>query len=288
MATRTLKFAIKLNKNKQPRINVVDTLHDNKAVGSFDRTLKRACDFDAWETLTLAQQLELSLYWQNIKGLFEYFDTECDATSQYRLLIPEAVEDYLATLSQACDEHDIDFQPTTVLLQSLIRAITYAEKALAEKGVNMTSPNCIKSLPQPVQGQKQLKQQYSQHIKAIFTALNDTFDKHDKFIDASHDYGKDQTLSDKVISLVAAGKSKVSAWQISCALTVLGRDNNAKVHSIPLPVLIDLWLVPLIKQAKITNEKEAIDLFKQTFTSVTDLSTAQCEITQHLNNATTQ
>lgn len=262
MPAKTLTFRVVVNKNKLPRINVVNA-PTGEPLGAFDRTLEKAEYFENWNQLTQEQQFEFSAYLENLHGLYEYFNAECDKTSAYRLLLPDDLIEVIGDLDHECRKSGISFSPTNAMLQALISHIRAKQKLLLEKGIEVTLPTQLANIPP--NKQKQLKQEQGKTIQAIFKSLSKVRDKHDKFISASHLYDRDQTLSDKVISLVASGQSKVSAWQISCALTVLAQEEDDSIIKINSEVLIDLWLVPLIKLGKITDENAAFKLFSKIF-----------------------
>lgn len=269
---KKLIFSVKFNKTKAARIHVYDS-ETNHLFGSFPATLNDPKAFSGWRTLTSEQQFELSMYIDNLAYALKKLSTNPSLTDflQIRINAPEKLITALERMYSESEKHHILFNPIDAMFNGLINHMRNTEKKihaidrhvriLPAIGIELTST------------QAAFTKEKRQYIKKIFKSLLTLPNKHEKLIVASRYFNKETTMSDKVIALVAEGKSKISPWQVSCALIALGSHDASLINKLPPSIFIELWLAPLINADIITTATSAKTLLTKLFVGIDRINT---------------
>ena len=279
---KKLVFFLKCNKKKEARIHVADT-QTKKAIGSFSATIKQPTEFPDWDKLSSEQQFELMMFTDNVRYAVDklQLDNTLHNFSPMRIFAPDLLVETLEKLYTEAQRQHLTFTPVEAMFNGLLNYMRNVEKKLKKEDPNINIlPEAGIELASP---QEIFKKEKGKYIRKIFHALSQIENVQNKFLNASHAFNKEQTLTYNIIKLISEGKSKVSTWQIACALVVLGKEKATFITAFPHSVLIDLWLTPLLKAETITTLSKAKADFKETFPGVGDPMCYEEEIKTHID-----
>ena len=266
---KKLIFTLRLNKTKPPRIQLTDS-ETKRSIGSLPIDIEKPEDFAGWHTLSEEQQFELMMYVDNVRYAIEKLHAKptLQDFGAIRIGAPDNLVGAMEQLYKEAQAQAIRFNPMDAMFNGLINYMRSVEKKLKK---NNPTLNVLPAIGiELASSQEVFKKERGKYVRKIFSALLKVFNQQDKFLAISRDYNKNQVLADRVISLIAEGKSKASTWQVSCALSVLGKEKADFIPTFPPAILVELWLTPLLKASTITTIAEAKTHFAKTFLGIDD------------------
>ncbi len=135
----TISFVVRLNKKKDPRIEVLRTMkdHDGKrqkviSLGSLPDDLTQAVE-EFKDKLDLTEQYQLENYVKNLIFNKRHFNNAPDQTERDWIYFPPAFSEALFELWQLAKQHDLGFTPHEVMLTAILNKAKAVERQLNEK-----------------------------------------------------------------------------------------------------------------------------------------------------------
>lgn len=236
----------------------------NQLVAKFDTENLAVENIEGWENFTPSQKLELQNYIANVRFVIDKLSLPAKYNRDYRLSLPEPLQKALTALYDKAQSKKINFDPITAMLNGLLNHIETTEKRLQAVGEPSVLPqfNIYVSQDNKSQSDRTIRK----YTKKIFKSLSRVKGGLTQYADIAHKlYDKDTDLSAAIIASYVEGKTKPSKWSISCAITVLAREEVDLVSIVPLEILIQLWLIPLKFAGKVSQTEQAIKLFDTNF-----------------------
>lgn len=242
----------------------VKDLNTNKLVTKFDTDTHKVEEIEGWEIFTAAQKLELQNYIANVRFVVDKLRMPAKLSRDYRLSLPEPFQALLIEIFERSRKNNIHFDPMTAMLNGLLNHISTTEKRLKAIGETSILEQFDVSLSH--NSKEELDKEIRKYTKKIFKRLLNVPKGFDKYAEIAHElYGKETNINLTTVTKYSEGKSKPSQWSISCALTILGNEQDDITAMIPVPFLVPLWLTPLKFSGKLTTAKQAISLFQNIF-----------------------
>jgi hypothetical protein len=240
--------------------------NSKKLLCKFDSTVKTIAEIPNVTDLSIAQTFELENYLANVRFVIDRLNLSVKDNRAYRIRLPEFLQEALLEFSQKSKQHNIHFDPITAMLNGLLNHLSTTDKRLTGQG----EPSLLNKLgikaPDYKQDKISLEKENRKHTKKLFKHLMTIDDAFSTYKDIANEvYSKDTKLSLTTVESYSAGKTKPSAWSVSCAISVLARTNDTLLTKLPVKILIGLWLKPLRFLGKATSIDQAVILFKQYF-----------------------
>jgi hypothetical protein len=127
-------FAINQMPSRKPGRNLVvfyvKDSETKRMVAKFNNNIKRAEDIPGWEEFTSSQKLELKNFVSNIHFFSKKLKLPEKLNKNYRLSLPEPLQDAMVELFEKSQQHDIEFNPMQAMLSGLLKHITSIEKKI--------------------------------------------------------------------------------------------------------------------------------------------------------------
>lgn len=255
----------------------VRSRHTNQLVTKFDTNTQRAEDIEGWAEFTATEKLELQNYLVGIRFSIDALSLSAKHNRDYRLSLPEPLQEALSKLYDKARINNITFNPMAAMLQGLLHHIATTEKRLLAAGES----SVLKEFNIALNDQDKTDQhkETKRYVKKIFKRLQGQKGGLESYSKTAREiYDNDTNLNSATLLKYVEGTSKPSQWSISCALSTLGGHEDLS-SIVPLPALLELWLIPLRFSGKLRTVEQAVKLFKQTF-KYTNTSEAELPIQQ--------
>lgn len=241
----------------------VRSRHTNQLVTKFDTNTQRVEDIEGWVDFTATERLELQNYLVSIRFTIDALSISAKLNRDYRLILPEPLQEALSKLYERAAANNISFNPMAAMLQGLLHHISTTEKRLLAAGES----SVLKKFNIALNDQNKTDQykETKRYVKKIFKklqALKGGLESYSKT--AREIYDNDTNLNSSTLLKYVEGTSKPSQWSISCALSTLGSHEDLS-SIVPLSALLELWLIPLRFSGKLQTAEHALKFFKQTF-----------------------
>ena len=235
----------------------------NKLITKFDTSVLHAEEIEGWETFNSFEKLELQSYLASIRFTIDTLGLPAKLNRDYRFILPEPLQVAIAELYNRAQANNIVFNPMSAMLSGLVNHITTIEKRLNTLGESSVLADFEIKLRND--GKEELSKDLRKYTKKIFKhlqSLRGGLEKYSKM--ALELYDNDTNLNSATLLKYVEGTSKPSQWSISCALTVLGKEEDLN-DIVPISTIVTLWLKPLRFSGKLKTEEQALSLFEKIF-----------------------
>lgn len=244
-----------------------------KLLCKFDTNTTSTATIDQSAQLTPEQKFELENYLANIRFTIDKLNFPARYNRIYRIMLPEPLQTTLTAFAQAAQKHNIHFDPMTAMLNGFFnhlsttdqRLIAQGESSLLEKlGIQATKYQHTKV---------EIAQSNRKYTKKLFNQLLKITNGFYLYADIAKTlYHKETNINQTTVTSYADGKTKPSAWSVSCVISALAKSKDPLLITLPSNILIDLWLKPLRFGNQITSIEQAVQLFKQYFQFESELA----------------